>query len=67
MNAPARLSARYPGAAAIKRTVVAARAAGVDVAGFRASPDGSIEVYDARLAQQAPPTLFDEMEKQGKI
>lgn len=65
MNAPARLG--LPGAVAIKRTVEAARKAGIDVAGFVASPDGTIRVFDARTSAAAPASLFEELERAGKI
>ena len=47
----------YPTKAIILRTVKAAEAAGVNVAGFRIEPDGAIIIFDKTVA----PT--DEFEK----
>jgi hypothetical protein len=55
----------YPSATEIKRLIKAARDAGLDPAGFEASPDGTIKVVEARA--QAPDDLFAKLEKQGKI
>jgi hypothetical protein len=46
MNAPARM--KLPTKAEIARAIDAARACGIDVAGFEVSRDGSIRVYEAR-------------------
>lgn len=42
----------YPTKAQILRTVKAARAAGVDVAGFRVESDGAIVVFGKNAAPQ---------------
>lgn len=47
MNAPVRL--RYPRKAEIERTVAAAKACGLDVAGIEVSPDGTIRIMEARV------------------
>jgi len=60
-------SPKLPGAVAIKRTVAAARAAGLDPAGFEVSPDGSIRVFEARADPAAPANLFDQLEAKGAI
>lgn len=57
----------YPRSPEIKRLIKAGRDAGLDVAGFEASPDGTIRVVEARAIPAAPPTLFDELEEQGKL
>jgi hypothetical protein len=46
MNAPARF--HYPRRAQIERIVAAAKACGLDVAGFEVSPDGTIRIMEAR-------------------
>jgi hypothetical protein len=56
---------KLPSSPEIKRVLKAARDAGLDPAGFEATPDG-IRVFEAR-AIPAEGTLFDELERQGKI
>lgn len=46
MNAPSRF--RYPRKAEIERMISAAKACGLDVAGFEVSPDGTIRIMEAR-------------------
>jgi hypothetical protein len=48
---------KYPSKAVILRTVKAAEAAGVKVAGFRVEPDGAIVIFDKSAAPK------DEFEK----
>lgn len=57
----------YAGAVPIKRSIAAARKAGVDVAGVEVLPDGTIRLLDARLAPQAPADLFEKLEQEGKL
>lgn len=56
MTAQARL--RYPRKAQIERMIAAARASGLDVAGFEVSPDGSIRIMEAR---QMPKDDFERL------
>jgi hypothetical protein len=69
MNAQSKIAGQnlsgYPSATEVKRLIKAARDAGLDPAGFEASPDGTIKVVEARA--QAPDDLFAKLEKQGKI
>lgn len=65
-----RLSAIKPhhaGSVAIKRSIAAARNAGIDVAGVEVLPDGTIRLLDARLAPQTPADLFEKLEQEGKL
>ena len=57
----------WAGAVPIKRSIAAARKAGVDVAGIEVLPDGTIRLLDARLAPKPTADLFEELEQQGKI
>lgn len=57
MNAPARL--RYPRKAEIARAVEAAKACGLDVAGFEVSPDGTIRIMEARVVPANPANDFE--------
>jgi hypothetical protein len=54
----AEASIRYPTKAAIERAVQAAKACGLDVAGFEIGPNGIIRIMEPRSAQ-ANPTDFD--------
>lgn len=51
-------SSAYPTKAAIKRIIEAARACGLDVCGFEATPDGTLRVLETR-GSSAPLTDFD--------
>lgn len=55
MTAPFKL--RYPRKAQIERAIAAAKACGLDVAGFEVSPEGTIRIMEARAV--ANPTDFD--------
>jgi hypothetical protein len=57
MNAPARL--RYPRKAEIERAVAAAKACGLDVAGFEVCPDGTIRIMEARATPMTPANDFE--------
>jgi hypothetical protein len=61
MNAQSRHFPNYPGKVVIRHVIEAARANGIDVAGIKVSPDGSIEVTDARGVVKAPETVEDEI------
>jgi hypothetical protein len=61
MNAPAKF--RYPSTPEIKRIVKAAKACGLDVAGFEVCPDGMIRIIEARASQQQM-TDFDRFKDQ---
>lgn len=50
MTAPARH--HYPSKSAIARVVAAAKACGLDVAGFEVCPNGTIRIMEARAVQQ---------------
>lgn len=52
-----RVKLRYPRKAQIERTIRAAKACGLDVAGFEVSPDGTIRIMEARDVSSA--TDFD--------
>lgn len=69
MNASSKLKGAraYPGKVAIRHAVEAARALGLDVAGFEVSPDGTIRVIEARAIPARPDNLFDKLEAEGKI
>lgn len=54
----AHTSFRYPRKAEITRTVDAAKACGLDVAGIEVAPDGTIRILEAR-AVTAPSTATD--------
>lgn len=57
----------YPSQAAIERALRAARAGGLDVGGFEASPDGTIRVLEARLMPKADEDLFDQLDRKGLL
>lgn len=57
----------YPGKVAIKRAVEAARAAGLDVAGFDILPNGTIKVFDRTIIAAQPKDEFEEWEAAGKL
>ena len=57
----------YPGKVAIRHVVEAAKACGLDVAGVEVNPDGTIRVVEARAMPSGPESLFDQLERQGKI
>lgn len=52
----------YPTRAKIAQAVEAARSAGIDVAGIRVWPDGSIAAFDARIGMGG-----DELEDDDQI
>lgn len=60
MGAPFKL--RYPRKAEIERTIAAARACGLDVAGFEVSPDGTIRIMEARAVPTSPANAFERFE-----
>lgn len=60
MNAPSRF--RYPRKAEIERSVAAAKACGLDVAGIEVSPDGTIRIVEARAVTPPPVSEFDRYE-----
>jgi len=57
MTAPARL--RYPRASEIERAIRAAKACGLDVAGFEVSPNGCIKIMEARAVPNQPANDFE--------
>lgn len=57
MTRPARL--RYPTKAQIERTIAAARACGIDVAGFEITSDGAIRIIEPRAAPSIPMNDFE--------
>lgn len=56
----------YAGKVAIRHLIEAGKAAGLDVAGFEALPDGSVRVFTAAAAPK-PNDLFDELDRKGKL
>jgi hypothetical protein len=54
-----RSTSRYPRKAEIERTVAAAKASGLDVAGIEVTPDGTIRVLEARAMAAPVVTDFD--------
>ncbi len=62
-----RTASPYPGKTAIKRAIEAARAAGLDVAGFDLLPNGTIKVFDRTLSPAQPKDEFEEWEAAGKL
>ena len=68
MNAPTAFQAHYATQAKVERMIRAAKAAGIDVAGFEAHPDGTIRIMDARSMPKPPEKdLFEQLEAEGKI
>lgn len=63
MNAPA-FKFRYPRKAEIERTVAAAKACGLDVAGVEVSPDGTIRIMEARAVSAPPANEFERFQDQ---
>lgn len=57
MGAPVKL--RYPRKAEIERAIAAAKACGLDVAGFEVSPTGTIRIMEARVTPAAPANDFE--------
>jgi hypothetical protein len=49
------------------RTVAAARAAGIDVAGIELSKEGIIRVMEARLMSDPPLSEFDKWNRAGLL
>jgi len=60
VSVAARLS--YPSKAQITRVLQAAKAFGIDVAGFEVSPDGTIRIMEARAVKPAPANDFERFE-----
>ncbi len=58
---------RYARKVEIGRLIDAAKAHGVDVAGIRLSPDGTIEIVEARAIPQQPVDAFARAEAEGLI
>lgn len=69
MNAHARVQGKpsYPGKVAIRHAVEAARALGLDVAGFEVSPNGTIRVLDRAAIPAEPKDEFEEWLAAGKL
>lgn len=58
----------YPGKVAIRHAIQAARDNGLDVAGVEVAPDGTIRILEARaMPAETGPSLFDQLEKEGKL
>lgn len=57
MTAQAKI--RYPRRAQIERIVEAAKACGIDVAGFEVSPEGHIKIIEARAMPTVPANDFE--------
>jgi hypothetical protein len=57
----------YAGAVAIKKTIDAARKAGLDVGGIEVAPDGTIRIMEARAMPKPAENLFDQLEAEGKL
>lgn len=55
----AQVKFRYPRKAEIERAVAAAKACGLDVAGFEVSPAGNIRIIEARAMPAIPTSDFD--------
>jgi len=67
MNAsarPSRATTAYPGKVAIRHAVEAAKACGIDVAGIKVSPDGTIELVEARAVRTPGESLFEQWKDQ---
>lgn len=62
MNAPAKF--RYPRNAQIERMIRAAKACGIDVAGFEVSPEGHIRIMEARVTPATPANDFERFQDQ---
>jgi len=56
----------YAGKVQIRHLVEAAKAAGLDVGGIEAAPDGTIRILSSRLAQPAE-DQFGEWERKGLL
>lgn len=50
---------RYPSKAQIERAVAAAKACGLDVAGFEVTPVGTIRIVEARAMPTLPANDFE--------
>ena len=57
----------YANNATVMRTVAAARAAGIDVAGIELSKEGIIRVMEARLMSDPPLSEFDKWNRAGLL
>lgn len=57
----------YAGSTAIRRAKEAADAFGLDVAGLELAPDGTIRVMEARAMPKKEESLFDQLEREGKL
>lgn len=68
MNQPARKpKPSYAGKVAVRHLVEAARAAGVDVGGIEAAPDGTIRILDVRNMPKPPQDLFRGVGAEGTV
>ena len=65
MGAQARI--RYPSKAAIDKTIAAARAAGLDIAGIEVGRDGTIRLFEARAIPKNNMAEFERLEAQGLL
>jgi hypothetical protein len=65
--APSRDKPVYAGSTAIRRAKEAADKFGLDVAGVELLPDGTIRVMEARAMPKPAETLFDQLEREGKL
>lgn len=65
MGAQARI--RYPSKAAIDKTIAAARAAGLDIAGIEVGRDGTIRLVEARAIPKKNMDEFERLEAQGLL
>jgi hypothetical protein len=57
----------YPNKAKVNAVVQYARDAGLDVCSIKVSPDGSIQVFDARAFPAAPRDEWEAWEQAGKL
>lgn len=53
----------YPRKSVIERTVAAAKACGLDVAGFEVSPDGTIRIMEGRAVPKDPANDFERFQE----
>jgi len=70
VTATARLSEQpksYAPKAKVRAVVDYARDAGLDVCSIKVSPDGSIQVFDARAFPAAPRDEWEAYEQAGKL
>ena len=67
MNAPATFKPGYPSKARVRAAFDNARELGLDPVSFKVSPDGSIQVFDARAFPAAPRDEFEAWDQAGKL